>query len=330
MRSVFRYLMVTIGVILASGSFVFAQTGKIWIITTPGEVSVKLDGIDIGKSDSDGAFSIGIPQGEHKFEFSKKEFEPQSKKVIIGATNAPLKVKLRSMADVQKELDKIAADKKAKDDAAKKAAEAKKEKFGGLKITSNAKGGDVSLNGKFIEYIDDRGVCFIKKVKAGKYNLKITHESFKSYESEINIKPNIANNFKFNLKYKPGKKPVVKKKSFFSEKKNMLLVIAGGGLFLIILAIVLMIVSSRKRSGGMAHNTGMTQGSGSGTGVGIFTTSGEEGLDELLQGGNIDVLVGKKVLGDYFIEKKIGEGGMGAIMLANQESLDRKTALKIR
>ena len=39
-----------------------------------------------------------------------------------------------------------------------------------------------------------------------------------------------------------------------------------------------------------------------------------------------DALVGNLLAGKYKIIKKIGEGGMGSVYIANQETIDRKVA----
>lgn len=40
-------------------------------------------------------------------------------------------------------------------------------------------------------------------------------------------------------------------------------------------------------------------------------------------------LVGQRLLGDYVIEEKLGEGAMGAVYLARQEAIDQRVAIKV-
>jgi serine/threonine-protein kinase len=42
-----------------------------------------------------------------------------------------------------------------------------------------------------------------------------------------------------------------------------------------------------------------------------------------------DNLVGTSIFGDYIIKKKLGEGGMGAVYLAENKSIDQKIAIKV-
>lgn len=42
-----------------------------------------------------------------------------------------------------------------------------------------------------------------------------------------------------------------------------------------------------------------------------------------------DNLVGKTIFGDYHIRKKLGEGGMGAVFLAENKSIDQRLAIKV-
>ena len=42
-----------------------------------------------------------------------------------------------------------------------------------------------------------------------------------------------------------------------------------------------------------------------------------------------DPLVGSRIFGDYVIRKKLGEGGMGAVYLAENESIDQRIAIKV-
>ena len=44
---------------------------------------------------------------------------------------------------------------------------------------------------------------------------------------------------------------------------------------------------------------------------------------------NPDNLVGKTIFGDYHIRKKLGEGGMGAVFLAENKSIDQRLAIKV-
>jgi serine/threonine protein kinase len=44
---------------------------------------------------------------------------------------------------------------------------------------------------------------------------------------------------------------------------------------------------------------------------------------------NPDNLVGTKIFGDYLIRKKLGEGGMGAVFLAEHKSIDQRLAIKV-
>ncbi|MFW5968127.1 MAG: serine/threonine protein kinase, partial [Persicimonas sp.] len=49
---------------------------------------------------------------------------------------------------------------------------------------------------------------------------------------------------------------------------------------------------------------------------------------EVLQDDDADELVGRTLDGRWVIEERIGEGGMGAVYLASQRSVDRKVAIK--
>src|SRR5262245_224605 len=42
-----------------------------------------------------------------------------------------------------------------------------------------------------------------------------------------------------------------------------------------------------------------------------------------------DDLVGAVVLGQYVVEKKLGEGGMGAVYLCDQPAIERKAVIKV-
>jgi eukaryotic-like serine/threonine-protein kinase len=44
---------------------------------------------------------------------------------------------------------------------------------------------------------------------------------------------------------------------------------------------------------------------------------------------NPDNLVGQTIFGDYHIRKKLGEGGMGAVFLAENKSIDQRLAIKV-
>jgi tRNA A-37 threonylcarbamoyl transferase component Bud32 len=118
-----------------------------------------------------------------------------------------------------------------------------------------------------------------------------------------------------------------------SKRMIALGVAVGGGLLLLIAGVVL-ILSRRKPQVHVPHQ-GTTTSTGIGTDTsgalpGFFSAAtGPHDVNAILASANMEGLVGKRILGEYLVERKIGQGGMGAILLAKQESLDRHAAIKI-
>jgi len=61
---------------------------QIWIKTTPGEVTVVMDGIELGRTFTDGTFKpFALPHGQHVFAFSREGYITDEQKVDVSGAN---------------------------------------------------------------------------------------------------------------------------------------------------------------------------------------------------------------------------------------------------
>jgi|GEM_PF-3372438 len=317
-----------------------ASATEIWIKTTPGEVTVAMDGIELGKTFGDGTFKpFALPAGEHVFVFSREGYAKDEQKVNVAGATLELTSTIRSLEDIKKEEE---AKKRAEEEARRleeeKRAAADVKNQAALKVETNVgKGGEVHWGSVFIGFTNDSGVAAKEGLKPGKARIVLKAKGFVTKSvPDIELKPGKVNEVKISAELSEDGLREQEAARGAGQKKLLWLGIAVGGFLLILVAIVILIVSGQRRQAeGYLQVAGQT-GTGTGTdgAPGLFTTPANgtpaEDLGKLLEtSDNLEVLIGKRILGDYLIEKKIGQGGMGAILLAKQESLERYTALKI-
>jgi len=318
-----------------------ARATQIWIKTTPGEVTVAMDGIELGKTSSyDGTFKpFDLPPGEHLFVFTREGYTKDEQKISATGAQYEITSTLRSLDEVKKEEE---AKRRAEEEALRleeeKRREADARNQAALKVETNVgKGGEVHWGSEFIGFTNDIGVAVKEGLKPGKARLVVKAKGYVTLSMpDVVLVAGKVNEVKATAELNEEGLRQQEAARGVGQKKVLWIAIAGGGFLLILAAIVLLIVGGQRRQPeGYLQMVGQ---SGSSTGgdvaPGLFTTPANgapaEDLGKLLEtSDNLEVLIGKRILGDYLIEKKIGQGGMGAILLAKQESLERYTALKI-
>jgi serine/threonine-protein kinase len=330
-------LFLALAVALASR----AEATQIWLKTTPGEVTVAMDGIELGKTSSyDGTFKpIDLPPGEHVFVFTRDGYTKDEQKINVAGSQLEIASTLRSLEDIKKEEEaKVRAEEEKRRLEEEKRREADARNQAAVKVETNVgKGGEVHWGTEFIGFTNDLGVAVKEGLKPGKARLVVKAKGYVTLSlPDVELKAGKINEIKANAELSEDGIREQEAARGGGQKKILWLGIAVGGFLLILVAIIILIVSGQRRHPeGYLQLAGQT-GTGTGTdgAPGLFTTPANgaqaEDLGKLLEtSDNLEVLIGKRILGDYLIEKKIGQGGMGAILLAKQESLERYTALKI-
>ena len=318
-----------------------AEATQIWLKTTPGEVTVAMDGIELGKTSSyDGTFKpIDLPPGEHVFVFTRDGYTKDEQKINVAGSQLEIASTLRSLEDIKKEEEaKVRAEEEKRRLEEEKRREADARNQAAVKVETNVgKGGEVHWGTEFIGFTNDLGVAVKEGLKPGKARLVVKAKGYVTLSlPDVELKAGKINEIKANAELSEDGIREQEAARGGGQKKILWLGIAVGGFLLILVAIIILIVSGQRRQPeGYLQLAGQT-GTGTGTdgAPGLFTTPANgaqaEDLGKLLEtSDNLEVLIGKRILGDYLIEKKIGQGGMGAILLAKQESLERYTALKI-
>ena len=318
-----------------------AEATQIWLKTTPGEVTVAMDGIELGKTSSyDGTFKpIDLPPGEHVFVFTRDGYTKDEQKINVAGSQLEIASTLRSLEDIKKEEEaKVRAEEEKRRLEEEKRREADARNQAAVKVETNVgKGGEVHWGTEFIGFTNDLGVAVKEGLKPGKARLVVKAKGYVTLSlPDVELKAGKINEIKANAELSEDGIREQEAARGGGQKKILWLGIAVGGFLLILAAIVILILSGQRRQPeGYLQLAGQT-GTGTGTdgAPGLFTTPANgaqaEDLGKLLEtSDNLEVLIGKRILGDYLIEKKIGQGGMGAILLAKQESLERYTALKI-
>lgn len=316
-----------------------ARATEIWLKSTPGEVTVSMDGIELGKTFGDGTFKpFDLPAGEHVFVFAREGYTKDEQKLNVAGATLEITSTLRSLEEIKKEEEaRKAAEEEARRLEEEKRREADVKNQAALKVETNVgKGGEVHWGSEFVGFTNDSGVAVKEGLKPGKAKLVVKAKGFVTKSvPDIELKPGKVNDVKISAELNDEGLRNQEAARGAGQKKMLWLGIAVGGFLLILVAIIILVVSGQRRqSEGYLQVAGQT---GTGTGLeapGLFTTPANgaqaEDLGKLLEtSDNLEVLIGKRILGDYLIEKKIGQGGMGAILLAKQESLERYTALKI-
>ena len=311
---------------------------EIWVKTTPGEVNVAMDGMELGQTFSDGTFKpFELPAGEHVFVFSKDGHVTDTQKIQLKGKQLELVSNLVSEAELRK---KEEEERRAKEEERLKRDAELREKAGkdlaAIKVETNVgKGAEVHLGTVFIGFTNEAGVAARENLKPVKGMLIVKAKDYITWQKAVALRKGTVNSFKADMKISEAVRERRAKASGAEQKKFLWLAVGVGGFFLILVAVLILVLTGRRRHATEGYlQPGGSTGTGTDAAPGLFTTPQggvpQEDLNQLLENSNnLEVLIGKRILGDYLIEKKIGEGGMGAILLAKQESLDRYTALKI-
>jgi hypothetical protein len=304
---------------------------QIWLTTDPPECKVFMDGIELGKTFQDGSFKpFNVPAGGHVFRFARDGHVTDEMKVEVKGATLEIKGKLKSEEDLRREQEK-----RRQEEEERRQAEIanRKAQQCGILLETNLRLGKVLWNSSLVGTIDSRGVFTSKGMKPCKAKLEIVAKDYEPFATELELKSGEITSFQFR-EFKLSKEALERraKTAAAEKKKTVVLMIGGGGFLLVLIAVVILLLKRRQPADGLLQSGVGTTTTGHAA-PGLFTTENggdEQDLNALLSSEKgIEALIGKRILGDYLIEKKIGQGGMGAILLAKQESLERPTALKI-